>query len=87
MRFADARHVLRTEWDVEKLRGIGIRLEEGWREKVSRRRVGGGGDRKRVRGPRFADLGVWDRPRPRHSSPRRTGCGSSSRTSSTACRT
>ena len=34
MRFADARHVLRTENDAGKLRELGIRLEEGWRKKV-----------------------------------------------------
>lgn len=35
MRFADARHVLRTEKATEKLRALGLKLEEGWREKVS----------------------------------------------------
>ncbi|KAK0554642.1 hypothetical protein OC845_000674 [Tilletia horrida] len=35
MRFAEARHVLRTEIDVEELRRLGLRLEEAWREKLA----------------------------------------------------
>ncbi|KDN39848.1 hypothetical protein K437DRAFT_264455 [Tilletiaria anomala UBC 951] len=35
MRFADARHVLRTVTDGNRLRDLGIRLEEGWREKLA----------------------------------------------------
>ncbi|KAL9932493.1 hypothetical protein V8E36_008610 [Tilletia maclaganii] len=34
MRFAEARHVLRTENDVEELRLLGLRLEEAWRDKL-----------------------------------------------------
>ncbi|CAD6885853.1 unnamed protein product [Tilletia controversa] len=35
MRFADARHVLRTENSPEELRQLGLRLEEAWREKLA----------------------------------------------------
>lgn len=35
MRFAEARHILRTENNAEKLRELGLRLEQAWREKVS----------------------------------------------------
>ncbi|PWN46908.1 hypothetical protein IE53DRAFT_390950 [Violaceomyces palustris] len=35
IRCADARHVLRTEKAPEKLRDVGLRLEEGWREQLS----------------------------------------------------
>ncbi|KAE8260204.1 hypothetical protein A4X13_0g489 [Tilletia indica] len=35
MRFADARHVLRTENSPDELRQLGLRLEEAWREKLA----------------------------------------------------
>ncbi|KAK0534881.1 hypothetical protein OC834_001728 [Tilletia horrida] len=35
MRFADARHVLRTEDDAQELRQLGLRLEEAWRNKLA----------------------------------------------------
>lgn len=35
MRFAEARHILRTENSTEILRGLGLSLEQAWREKVS----------------------------------------------------
>lgn len=35
LRFAHARHVLRTEKDVEVVRCLALDLDEGWREKVS----------------------------------------------------
>ena len=35
MRFADARHILRTSSDPATLKDLGTRLEEGWRSKVS----------------------------------------------------
>lgn len=74
MRFADARDVLHTERDVEKLKELGQRLEEGWREKVSGCSAASG------------EGGILTPP-PSHSFARRTPCVRSWSKRSTVCTT
>jgi predicted nuclease with TOPRIM domain len=60
MRFIDARDVLYNEKDPERIRELGMRLESGWREKVSQKseQWRGGGRLKEAGGQSFASAGL-----------------------------